>query len=175
MNFRQEIFTIAAIVFVCLMLRFFVIPMKRRLLHRTDKLTKSFIINYLMLSFVVVPQTFASLYFYIQNYSGGKCIPGLGEETTIIDYLYFSYTTWTTLGYGDFSPVGVCKLITSFEALLGQLFMAIFAALILYGYISHREHLRESLQRSEDYARTAMILEALIQDDEKLQERKRNG
>lgn len=36
-----------------------------------------------------------------------------------VDYLYFSFTTFTTLGYGDISPVGHCRLVSSLEAVSG--------------------------------------------------------
>ncbi|MBW2497061.1 MAG: hypothetical protein JRF61_07275 [Deltaproteobacteria bacterium] len=40
--------------------------------------------------------------------------------------LYFSFTTMTTLGYGDIVPVGpMARLLTSFQSVLGQLFVAI--------------------------------------------------
>ena len=37
------------------------------------------------------------------------------------DAIYFSITTWTTLGYGDFAPIPQMRLLTSFEALTGVL------------------------------------------------------
>jgi hypothetical protein len=41
--------------------------------------------------------------------------------------LYFSFTTLTTLGYGDIVPVNAfARLLTSAEAVLGQLYVAIF-------------------------------------------------
>ena len=41
--------------------------------------------------------------------------------------LYFSFTTLTTLGFGDIVPHGNgARLLTSFEALVGQLYIAIF-------------------------------------------------
>jgi len=41
--------------------------------------------------------------------------------------LYFSFTTLTTLGYGDILPTStVARLTTSIEAIFGQLFVAIF-------------------------------------------------
>lgn len=40
---------------------------------------------------------------------------------------YFSFTTLTTLGYGDISPLNsVGMMLSNIEALLGQLFPAIF-------------------------------------------------
>ena len=40
--------------------------------------------------------------------------------------LYFSLTTFVTLGYGDFAPLGWFKLVTGVEALLGVALLALF-------------------------------------------------
>ena len=48
-----------------------------------------------------------------------------------ISSLYFSVATWTTLGYGDFSPIPQLRLIASFEALIGYTYMAILIGLFL--------------------------------------------
>ena len=51
--------------------------------------------------------------------------------------LYFSFTTLTTLGYGDITPVSwVAKNITTLEAVLGQLFLTIFVARLVGLYIA---------------------------------------
>lgn len=43
--------------------------------------------------------------------------------------LYFSFTTLTTLGYGDISPVSpIARSLTNLEAIFGQLYPAIFLA-----------------------------------------------
>lgn len=44
--------------------------------------------------------------------------------------LYFSVTTWTTLGYGDFRPVLEMRLFTSFEAITGILSMPLVFTMI---------------------------------------------
>ena len=46
------------------------------------------------------------------------------------DALYFSITTFTTLGYGDFQPLAEYRLTTSLEALAGMVSMAIGASFI---------------------------------------------
>ena len=46
--------------------------------------------------------------------------------------LYFSIVTWTTLGYGDFKPSEPARLIASFEALLGYIFMGCFIAFLFH-------------------------------------------
>ncbi|MDQ7013770.1 MAG: potassium channel family protein [Planctomycetota bacterium] len=40
--------------------------------------------------------------------------------------LYFSLTTFVTLGYGDYAPTGWFKLVTGFEALFGVTLLALF-------------------------------------------------
>jgi len=57
-----------------------------------------------------------------------------GKEAIKGDFftsLYFSIVTWTTLGYGDFSPIPKLRLIAAFEALLGYLYMAMLVGLFL--------------------------------------------
>lgn len=46
------------------------------------------------------------------------------------DSLYFSVTTWTTLGYGDFTPIPVMRLTASIEAFTGVFTIAVFAAFV---------------------------------------------
>ena len=45
--------------------------------------------------------------------------------------LYFSIVTWTTLGYGDFSPSESIRLVAALEAMLGYLAMALLVGQIL--------------------------------------------
>ena len=42
------------------------------------------------------------------------------------DCLYFSIVTFTTLGYGDFRPLGGIRLVAASEALIGAFLMALF-------------------------------------------------
>ncbi|MEM7717215.1 MAG: potassium channel family protein [Cyanobacteria bacterium P01_A01_bin.68] len=53
--------------------------------------------------------------------------------------MYFSFTTLTTLGYGDIIPVSpLAKMLTNLEAIIGQLYPAILIAILVGGYISQR-------------------------------------
>jgi len=56
------------------------------------------------------------------------------------DYIYFSATTFTTLGYGDFLPCPGVRLMTSFEALLGLLYGPLLVALSVNKFIDLRRH-----------------------------------
>ncbi|GAB6136285.1 pentapeptide repeat-containing protein [Thermococcus prieurii] len=48
----------------------------------------------------------------------------------ILNYLYFSAVTFTTLGYGDFHPIGIVKLLASIEAFLGVVYAAMISAIL---------------------------------------------
>jgi len=54
----------------------------------------------------------------------------VGQQTVplkgYLNYLYFSIVTFTTLGYGDYRPIGGIKALASIEALLGIFFIALF-------------------------------------------------
>ncbi len=53
--------------------------------------------------------------------------------------VYFSFTTLTTLGYGDIIPVSpLAKMLTNLEAIIGQLYPAILIAILVGGYISRK-------------------------------------
>ena len=54
--------------------------------------------------------------------------------------VYFSFTTLTTLGYGDIIPVSpLAKMLTNLEAIIGQLYPAILISILVGGYLSQRE------------------------------------
>jgi voltage-gated potassium channel len=56
------------------------------------------------------------------------------------DYLYFSFVTLTTLGYGDVTPVSAfAKSLTIIIALSGQLYLTILIAILVGKYLSNPE------------------------------------
>ena len=53
-------------------------------------------------------------------------------------YLYFSFVTLTTLGYGDISPVTpMARSLAVLVAVTGQLFVAVMLARVVALYVSH--------------------------------------
>ncbi|MHC5083380.1 MAG: potassium channel family protein [Planctomycetota bacterium] len=59
-------------------------------------------------------------------------------------YVHFSFTTLTTLGYGDIVPTThFAAIVSDAEAIIGQLFLTIFVARLVGMYIAqemHKEH-----------------------------------
>jgi len=62
---------------------------------------------------------------------------GLNEH---FSFFYFSFTTLTTLGYGDIIPVtSFAKMLTNLEAITGQMFLVIFMARLVGLHIAHQK------------------------------------
>ena len=63
-----------------------------------------------------------------------------GTDGDLQDHLYFSFTTLTTVGYGDLAPAGdLARAMSIFEALMGQLYLVTIVALIV-GNLAARRH-----------------------------------
>ncbi|MEM9421271.1 MAG: potassium channel family protein [Pseudomonadota bacterium] len=53
---------------------------------------------------------------------------GIDPNGSPLDHLYFSAVTFSTLGFGDYSPEKSGKLFAAFEALLGNLHLGFIVA-----------------------------------------------
>ena len=61
----------------------------------------------------------------------------MGDDS-IMPYVYYSFVTMTTLGYGDMSPVtGPAASLAYIQAVFGQLYIAILVARLMGLYIAH--------------------------------------
>jgi hypothetical protein len=45
-------------------------------------------------------------------------------SNTLLDCVYFSFTCYTTLGFGDIRPIGLIRFLTGLEALTGVVLIA---------------------------------------------------
>ncbi|WP_409318262.1 potassium channel family protein [Pseudomonas sp. KCJK9016] len=60
-----------------------------------------------------------ALAYYLMAHSGQWGYLTGNFDGTFMDCVYFSFTTYTTIGFGDISPVGHLKYLTGLEALTG--------------------------------------------------------
>ncbi|MCX6159683.1 MAG: ion channel [Ignavibacteriae bacterium] len=84
-----------------------------------------------MTGYLLIGNLFATLYYTINLIMGPNTfhIPG-GEH--IVNFTYFSFSTLTTLGYGDIVPVlPVVRSLSNLEAVIGQLYPTVLIARIL--------------------------------------------
>jgi hypothetical protein len=76
----------------------------------------SYLIVTVVTSFIAVVFLFANIYEVI----GTVATTGTKEYITgLWEHVYFSVVTFTTLGYGEYTPQGYAKIATSIQAILG--------------------------------------------------------
>ena len=79
-------------------------------------------------AYILVGLLFAFLYLAVSDIRSGPFFAQPGEHVQS-EFLYYSFVTLTTLGFGDLSPsVGLPQALTAIEALLGQIFLVTMVA-----------------------------------------------
>jgi hypothetical protein len=75
---------------------------------------------------------FAFGYYYLDKHGGFGQIEGaLGAYSgTLLDCSYFSFTTYTSLGFGDIHAVGDIRYLTGLETLIGLVLISWTASFI---------------------------------------------
>ncbi len=78
------------------------------------------------------------IYFILESLSPGSfSFPRLHEEMNLNLFLYYSFVTMTTVGFGDITPLSdPARSLSVLEAVLGQLYMAITIAILVGSYLS---------------------------------------
>lgn len=67
-------------------------------------------------------------------------MPFFGQPEPTTSFMYFSLTTVTTLGYGDLSAVEpFARLLTTIEAVIGQVYLVTFVAMIVGLMVEQRQ------------------------------------
>jgi len=84
-----------------------------------------------MLLQCIVNIVFAIFIYSIFYVKSGLIVDGNLTTVNLRTAIYFSGTTWTTVGYGDISAPEGIRLLTTFEAINGYLAMAILMALVV--------------------------------------------
>jgi hypothetical protein len=81
--------------------------------------------------YVLLGMMFAFLYAAINGLSSGPFFVQT-SHATVPDFLYFSYITQTTVGYGDFTAAGdLGRALAVLEALIGQLYLVTIIAVLV--------------------------------------------
>jgi hypothetical protein len=85
-------------------------------------------------AYLIIGLMFAAIYSTIAHLSGTPFFVN-GETANTQTFQYFSFTTLTTLGYGDFTAAGSGgRAIAVLEALLGQVFLATLVARLVAAF-----------------------------------------
>ncbi len=93
-------------------------------------------LNVVLFSLVLIG--FCGLLYFLVGVRQGDLALGLAAERglaanlmDLLDCLYFSMVTFTTLGYGDITPHGLARPIAAFEAFTGSFTMALFVVVFV--------------------------------------------
>ena len=93
-------------------------------------------------AYLFIGMFFASLYWMIWHLDPDAFSFPADEEVIVqSDFTYFSFTTLTTLGYGEITPVNPgARSLAYLEATLGQIFIAVVIARLVALEIVHGRH-----------------------------------
>lgn len=84
-----------------------------------------------MTGYLLVGNLFASLYYTFNIILGSNTFHLPGGDN-IAGFMYFSFTTLTTLGYGDIVPLHpIVRSMSNMEAVIGQLYPAVLIARLI--------------------------------------------
>jgi hypothetical protein len=81
--------------------------------------------------YMLIGLLFAAIYYALDQVGGGPAFAG-GVTATLAHCIYFSFTTLTTVGYGDVATsTDVGHTISVFEALIGQIYLVTVVSLLV--------------------------------------------
>ncbi|MCP4407905.1 MAG: two pore domain potassium channel family protein [Gammaproteobacteria bacterium] len=62
------------------------------------------------------------------------------EQGRLLEFIYYSFVTLTTLGYGDLLPVSpIARAFGYLEAVIGQIYVAVLIAGLVGIHVSNRQ------------------------------------
>lgn len=94
--------------------------------------------------YLLLPIAFFYLFVSSTSLTGDSFF---GRPAPTTDYMYFSLTTITTTGYGDYTAATeIGRTLAMAEALTGQIYLVTFVAMLVGLFISTRRTLRQSLK-----------------------------
>jgi hypothetical protein len=117
----------AASALLLIPLIYMVIILFEAVLHYHNRTTEPLLLmGFAFISIFLMMYTFATI-LYMNNLVVGPN----GEIAPFYDVFYFSGVTWTTVGYGDYTPIGVGKALAIFESMLGWVLMSLITAIFI--------------------------------------------
>lgn len=91
-----------------------------------------------MLMGIIWAIMYSFLYYLVPGSFSGMAVES--DVNRGLDFIYYSFVTLTTLGYGDLLPVSpIARALAYLEALIGQIYVAVLIAGLVSNYISTRE------------------------------------
>jgi hypothetical protein len=99
-------------------------------------------------AYLLLGEFFAMIFGLLSTVESGRFFTSTGNPTTL-DYVYFSYSTLATVGYGDLvAKTGLGRMLAVSEALTGQIYLVTVIAVIV-GNLGRPGRRRTQLGREE--------------------------
>lgn len=89
-----------------------------------------------LIAHVVEIWLFALAYFYMAKDEAWGGIRG-NFDGSLLDSVYFSFTNFSTLGFGDIEPFGAIRFLVGMEALVGFVLITWTASFLFYEMQHH--------------------------------------
>ena len=74
---------------------------------------------------------FAIAYYFMHHSENWGKLQG-NLEGTLLDCVYFSFSTFSTVGFGDIEPIGRLRYLTGIESLTGLVLITWTASFLYY-------------------------------------------
>jgi hypothetical protein len=87
-----------------------------------------------VISYLIIAVAFSQLYWILDHHLA-NCFNSPVPINQQSEYLYFSLSTLTTVGYGDVQPINhYVRYIAAFEAVIGVFYIAVVISRLVAGY-----------------------------------------
>jgi hypothetical protein len=90
-----------------------------------------FVVFTALIAHIIEIWIFALAYYFMLNTHGWGELQG-NFDGSLLDCAYFSFTTYTTLGFGDIEPIGSLRFLTGIESLTGLVLITWTASFLYY-------------------------------------------
>jgi Ion channel len=122
--FNGALITLAVLIHYEMLYRLSVLMPRLAMLHRARVL---FAVFGALCVHVFEIWLFGFGYYFMTQFLSLGTLQGVsqsGFDQSILDCVYFSFTTYTSLGFGDIHPLGYIRFLAGLEALTGILLMS---------------------------------------------------
>jgi voltage-gated potassium channel len=88
--------------------------------------------------YLIMGYAWSYVYVLLELWAPGSFEPAAPEQHLSLHFIYFSFTTLTTVGFGDIAPVSpFARMLVVLEAIVGQFYVAVVVAYLVSMYITH--------------------------------------
>jgi voltage-gated potassium channel len=88
--------------------------------------------------YLIMGYVWSYVYIFVELIQPGSFQPATPEDTLGLRFIYFSFITLTTVGFGDTVPASpLAQMLVIFEAIAGQFYVAVVVAYLVSMYITH--------------------------------------